>query len=149
VREAQLDEVLALRARILRAGRPLDQAVSRQDRLPGTSHLAAVTPGGEIAGVVTYFSEQTPLARGRRAIRFRGMAVDDGVRGHGIGRALMRELVARARAGGAELLWANGRDGALGFYERIGFRVVGEEFLDDEMHLPHHVVLAALEDVSA
>lgn len=149
VRDASLDEVLALRARILRAGRPVDQAVSRQDRLPETRHLAARTASGDVAGVVTYFVEDTRLAAGRRALRFRGMAVDDALQGHGVGRALMRALVERARAERAEVLWANGRDGALGFYERIGFRVVGDGFLDDEMQLPHHVVLAELDDVTA
>lgn len=149
MREAPLETVLPLRARILRAGRSLDQSRSRQDGLESTRHLAAVTPDGAVAGVVTYFPAATPLEPGRRAMRFRGMAVDEAVRGRGVGRSLMRELVARARDAGAELLWANGRDGALGFYEAIGFRVVGDGFLDDDMQLPHHVVIAELDDIRA
>jgi hypothetical protein len=61
----------------------------------------------------------------------------------------MREVVTRARAAGVEVLWANGRDGALGFYERIGFRVAGDGFLDNTMGLPHHVVIANIDDVVA
>ena len=144
-----VEDILPLRARILRAGRPVESARSRQDALPETKHLAAFTPGGELAGCVTYFWEDTPLAAGSQALRFRGMAVDDAMQGAGIGRALMRELVARARAMGAQVLWANGRDGALGFYERIGFRVAGDAFLDREMQLPHHVVIADLDAITA
>jgi GNAT superfamily N-acetyltransferase len=149
IREVPLDAVLPLRARILRAGRPLGSARSRQDALPGTRHLAAITESGQVAGVVTYFVEDSPLAAGRRAVRFRGMAVEDALRGSGIGRALMRRVAAAARDAGAEVLWANGRDGALTFYERIGFHVEGDGFLDDDMLLPHHVVIAELDDVTA
>ena len=117
--------------------------------MPDTRHLAAITETCDVAGVVTYFVEDSPLAPGRRAVRFRGMAVDGALQGRGIGRALMRTLVARARDAGAEVLWANGRDGALTFYERIGFRVAGDGFLDDDMQLPHHVVIAGLDDVTA
>lgn len=141
--------MLPLRARILRAGRPPATARSRQDGLATTRHLAAVTADGAVAGVVTYFPADTPLEPGRRAMRFRGMAVDDAMHGRGIGRALMRELVVRARHGGVDVLWANGRDGALGFYERIGFRVAGDGFLDDDMQLPHHVVIADVDAVRA
>lgn len=147
MREVPLETVLPLRARILRAGRPVDAARSRQDAIPGTRHLAALTDTGEVAGVVTYFPEDTALASGRTAMRIRGMAVDDAVQGRGIGRALMRELVARARTDGVEVIWANGRDGALGFYERIGFRVAGDGFLDTNMRLPHHVVIADVGDI--
>lgn len=149
MREASLAEVLPLRARVLRAGRTLAESTSRQDASPGTRHLAALSDTGAVVGVVTYFVEHTPLAPGRRAVRFRGMAVDGALRGSGIGRALMRDLVERARSLDAEVLWANGRDGALGFYERIGFRVAGDGFLDDEMQLPHHVVVAGVDDVVA
>ena len=149
IREVPLETVLPLRARILRAGRPLASARSRQDGLAGTRHLAAVTESGEVAGVVTFFLADSPIAPGRRAVRFRGMAVADGHRGSGIGRALMREVVLGAREAGAEILWANGRDGALTFYERIGFRVEGDGFIDDDMQLSHHVVIAELDAVTA
>jgi len=149
IREASLETILPLRARILRAGRPPASARSRQDALEGTRHLAAITESGEVAGVVTYFLADCTLAPGQRAVRFRGMAVDDGLRGSGIGSALMRQVVASARDAGAEILWANGRDGALSFYERIGFRVEGDRFLDDDMQLPHHVVIAGLDDITA
>jgi predicted N-acetyltransferase YhbS len=149
ISEVPVETVLPLRARILRAGRPLESARSRQDAMHGTRHLAAITGSGTVAGVVTYFPEATPLAPRRSAVRFRGMAVDATLRGGGIGSALMRAVVAGARAAGAEVLWANGRDTALTFYQRIGFRVAGDGFLDDDMQLPHHVVIAELDDVTA
>ena len=150
VRDVPVDVVLPLWHRILREGVPFEVAQARHaaiDTLPGTRHFAAFD-GDTVVGVVTTFPEDTPLAPGRRAEHFRGMAVDDAYRGAGIGRLLMRAVVDAARSRGAEVLWANGRDTALGFYERIGFRVDGDGFVDDEMHLEHHVVLAGVDEVT-
>lgn len=149
VDQVSLESVLPLRARILRAGQPAESARSRQDDAPGTVHLAARAEDGTVIGVVTLFPCDTPYAPGVSAMRFRGMAVDDALQTRGVGRMLMRQVVHLARDAGARVLWANGRDTALGFYERVGFRVAGDEFLDQAMQLPHHVVIAELDDVTA
>jgi GNAT superfamily N-acetyltransferase len=75
------------------------------------------------------------------------MAVDPAWRGQGVGRALMRAVADLAKTRGAEILWANGRDTALGFYTSIGFRVAGDGFVDGEMHLGHHVVFAGIDEL--
>jgi GNAT superfamily N-acetyltransferase len=148
VSEVALEVVLPLRHRVLRAGRPREAAHARQDGDPATRHFAALA-GGEVVGVVTLFPEDTALAPGERAMRLRGMAVDPAWQGRGIGRKLMRALVDAARSHGVGVLWANGRDTALGFYEGAGFRVVGDGFVDGEMHLGHHVVIAALDEITS
>ena len=60
-----------------------------------------------------------------------------------MGGLLLDEAERRARAAGAEWLWAEGRDSALGFYERAGWRVEGDGFVA-AMDLPHHVVVLDL-----
>ncbi|HEY4868846.1 MAG TPA: GNAT family N-acetyltransferase [Candidatus Dormibacteraeota bacterium] len=146
IREVAVDVVLPLRHAILRAGRPLESAHARQDDAPGTRHLAAYA-GPRVVGVVSQFPEDTALAPSSPADRFRGMAVDPAWRGHGVGRALMRAVADLAKTRGAEILWANGRDTALGFYTSIGFRVAGDGFVDGEMHLGHHVVIAGIDEL--
>jgi hypothetical protein len=42
------------------------------------------------------------------------------------------------------VVWANARDRALAFYEREGFVVVGDGFVDATTQLPHHVVVSRL-----
>jgi GNAT superfamily N-acetyltransferase len=140
--------VLPLRHRILRAGRPREAARARQDRDPATRHFAALADG-EVVGVATIFPDDTALAPGQSALRLRGMAVAEAWQGRGVGRLLIRELVAAARGAGAGVLWANGRDTALSFYAGVGFRVVGDGFVDGEMHLGHHVVIAGLDEIHA
>ena len=45
---------------------------------------------------------------------------------------------------GADVIWATARDAVLGFYERVGFEVVGDGFIDATTALPHHVVIRKL-----
>ncbi len=146
IREVPVEVVLPLRHTILRAGRPPESAHAKEDGQTETRHFAAFA-GSRVVGAVSQFPENTPLAAGRRAEHLRGMAVDPAWQGRGVGRALMRAVADLARARGAEVLWANGRDTALGFYTNIGFRVTGDGFVDGEMHLGHHVVIAGLDEL--
>jgi GNAT superfamily N-acetyltransferase len=53
-----------------------------------------------------------------------GLFVDPAHMGHGVGRALVRDAASRARAAGAQRLEVIAGP-ARGFYERLGFAVVG------------------------
>ena len=77
-------------------------------------------------------------------MRLRGMAVEAELQGTGAGAALVVEGVRRAEARGHRLVWATARDAVLGFYERCGFEVVGEGFVDGPTALPHHAVVRRL-----
>jgi ribosomal protein S18 acetylase RimI-like enzyme len=56
------------------------------------------------------------------------MATDASARGSGAGRALVTDGLARVAARGGDLVWCDARMAAVGFYERVGFAVVTEEF---------------------
>jgi predicted GNAT family N-acyltransferase len=56
------------------------------------------------------------------------MATDPRVRGLGAGRALVAEGLTRLSAPGAQLVWCDARKAAVGFYARIGFTVVTDEY---------------------
>jgi predicted GNAT family N-acyltransferase len=77
-----------------------------------------------------------------RTLRLRQMAVPSGMQGKGIGRALMVfcENVARDRA--YKRLIMHARKTALGFYEKLGYHVSGEEFV--EVTIPHYIMEKAL-----
>ena len=150
VMPVSVETVLPLRRRVLRADTPDAPPDFPEDRLPTTLHLAAFpksTSGGDVdfrepVAVATFF----PAAWEDRhdAWQLRGMAVAPEAQGTGIGAVLLAEGVRRAREAGATLLWANGRDSAVGFYERQGWKVVGEGFEYGPARLPHHVVILDL-----
>ena len=143
LREVSAPETYELRHRVLRrdlAGAPVPVA---SDDDATALHLA-IYSGERIVGVVRMSAEESPVRPGQPAVRFRGMAVDPAVQRNGVGSRLMTAVVERARAAGAHVVWANGRDTALGFYTGLGFAVVGGGFLDEVTRLPHHLVVLDL-----
>ena len=113
-----------LRAQELRQGRPVE---IDEDDAPYTIHLAAVL-AGEIVGVVRFHPRDCPWRAAEAPWQLRGMATDLRVRGLGAGRALVAEGLTRIAAQGGDLVWCDARKAAVGFYERIGFTIVTDEY---------------------
>jgi GNAT superfamily N-acetyltransferase len=140
VTEISASETYPLRRRVLRPGLPDSVIVFDGDDRPGAFHLGAFADS--LVGIATFFP--SPYEDRTDAWQLRGMAVVPEVQGQGVGGLLLAEGVARVRSAGANLLWANGRDAAVGFYERHGWKIVGDGFEYGPAHLPHHVVVLAL-----
>lgn len=121
-----------LRARVLRPGVPADQVGFPGDSDPGTVHLAVEDDAGTIVGVVTLIPD------GAAGVRLRSMAVDPSLQGSGVGRILVEAAVERLWGAGVTRVWCNARDTAIGFYQRLGWRVTGPGFVEDVTGLPHH-----------
>ena len=136
--------VRPLRRLVLRPGRAVDTVHTPRDEDPNTWHLAAYD-GDRVVGVVTLFPDATAESGDRRAERFRWMAVHPDWQSRGVGTLLMRHAAQRLRSRGVEVMWAYGRDSALGFYERIGFETLGEGFIDPDTGIGHHVVATDVE----
>jgi len=145
VRRAAAEEIFPLRHAVLRPGRPVSYSVYSEDE--GAVHVGA-WDDDMLVGCATVFpqawpgSDQAPAEP--HAWRLRGMAVDPSQQGTGVGRLVLAQGVVAARDGGAPLLWANARTSALGFYERMGWRVVGDEFIASDSNLPHKPMLIAI-----
>ena len=158
------ERILDLRVRVLRKGTPVAHCEYPEDNLPDVVHLAiesnddvtaTSTPlanhdviatstslaNHDVIATSTWFMRACPEAPGRPAMQLKGMAVDDAQQGRGLGAALVYEGLALARSRGAELVWARARDSALGFYQSLGFTVVGDGFIDEPTAMPHHIVV--------
>lgn len=75
-------------------------------------------------------------------VRLRQMAVLNDLQGKGIGRALMNFAENLARDRGYKTLAMHARKNAIGFYEKMGYRVSGDEFT--EVTIPHYVMEKSL-----
>lgn len=71
-------------------------------------------------------------------VRLRQMAVLNDLQGKGIGRALMGFAENLARDRGYKILSMHARKNAIGFYEKMGYRVASDEFT--EVTIPHYVM---------
>ncbi len=82
----------------------------------------------------------TPMDAG--AVRLRQMAVPNGMQGKGVGRALMIFAENVARDLGYKKLSMHARKTAVGFYQKLGYSVTGEEFM--EVTIPHYIMEKSL-----
>jgi predicted GNAT family N-acyltransferase len=73
-----------------------------------------------------------------KTVRLRQMAVSKKLQGKGIGATLMNFAENLARDHGFKILTMHARKVAMGFYEKQGYKVVGDEFT--EVTIPHYVM---------
>jgi len=71
-------------------------------------------------------------------VRLRQMAVLNDLQGKGIGRALMQFAENLARDHGYKTLTMHARKNAIGFYEKMGYKIKSNEF--EEVTIPHFVM---------
>lgn len=71
-------------------------------------------------------------------VRLRQMAVINDLQGKGIGKALMQFAENLARDRGYKKISMHARKNATGFYEKMGYVKVGNEF--EEITIPHYLM---------
>jgi GNAT superfamily N-acetyltransferase len=146
VEEVPAEATHDLRWRVLRNRRPEASVTFPEDAQPGAFHLAVrgEDATGAVLAVASFSPGATPYRPGRPSVHLRGMAVDEPFQRHGLGRLLISAVIDRLRHDGVAVLWCNARDSAIGFYDRLGFEVVGEGFVVPESGFAHHVMLRDL-----
>lgn len=143
VQQLNIEEIMPLRVRVLRKGTPITHAAYLEDSYPDVVHLGVVRDGHAI-GTSTWFMKECPEQPGTTAMQLKGMAVDDTLQTSGVGRQLIDAGLALATERGAQIVWARARDSAIGFYEKCGFDVVGDGFIDEPTGMPHHIVVRSV-----
>ena len=127
IRVIAASETIPLRHAILRNGRPMESARFPGDDEPTTRHFGAYR-GGELLAVASLFAVTMPGRPGEPAFQLRGMATSPEAQGTGLGKLLLRAATEFAREKRARLLWCNARVSASGFYRKLGFEIIGDEF---------------------
>jgi len=74
----------------------------------------------------------------KNTLQLRQMAVNAGLQGKGIGRAILVFAENIARDFGYAKMVMHARKGAIGFYEKLGYTTYGDEFT--EVTLPHYAM---------
>lgn len=129
---ALYDEMVRLRSEILR--KPLGLQFSQADLARDKSDIliACVEDEDEVLGCCI-LSIVSPVT-----LRLRQMAVHKKLQGKGIGESIMNFAETLARDKGYKKILMHARDTATGFYEKLEYKIVGEEFT--EVGLPHHLM---------
>jgi len=74
----------------------------------------------------------------RNTLQLRQMAVKDNLQRKGIGASIIYFAEKLSKDKGYKKIMMHARDSAIGFYEKFGYIVKGEPFI--EVNVPHHVM---------
>ena len=125
----EYQQMIKLREDILR--KPLGLTFSLQELEDEKNNLLiGAFEDGDILGCCMLV-EETP-----GTVKLRQMAVLNVLQGKGIGRALMQFAENLARDHGYSILTMHARKNAVGFYEKMGYKVKGQEFF--EVSIAHY-----------
>jgi len=78
----------------------------------------------------------------KESLKLRQMAVQNNLQGKGIGASMMNFAENVARDAGYKKLVMHARKTATGFYEKLGYKISGNEFM--EVSIPHYVMVKKL-----
>jgi predicted GNAT family N-acyltransferase len=128
---AEYEQMIKLRDEILR--KPLGLSFSREELDKEKNNLHIVAYEDEKMLGCCMLLEEDP-----QTVRLRQMAVRNDLQGKGVGKALMQFAENLARDRGYKRITMHARKHALGFYEKMGYKKIGDEF--KEITIPHVVM---------
>src|SRR5215212_1910565 len=128
---AQYNQMVKLRDDVLR--KPLGLCFTKEELEKEKDHL-----------LIGAYEDDKMLAccmlveENEKTVRLRQMAVLNDLQGKGIGKALMIFAENLARDHGYKVLSMHARKNAIGFYEKMGYKIKSDEF--EEVTIPHYVM---------
>jgi N-acetylglutamate synthase-like GNAT family acetyltransferase len=133
IRDARPEDADAIARLLEQLGYPTNASAvpARLERLRIVGdRLVVAELDGRVVGLAQLHVSPT-MALERPAAKIDGLVVDESCRGRGIGRALVEEMEAEARARGCSLLYlttATRRQDAHEFYRSVGLEETGKRF---------------------
>lgn len=127
----EYQKVLDLRDAVLRRPLGLSFSPDEIEKEKNNLHIAAYEDDQMLGCCMLV--EENP-----QSVRLRQMAVLNDLQGKGIGKALMQFAENLARDRGYKQITMHARKNALGFYEKMGYKKLGDEF--NEITIPHYVM---------
>lgn len=127
IREISAAQTRPVRQRVLRPNQPIEELVYPGDDDDRSFHLGAINAEDEILAILSMYFDPRP-GTNEPGWRIRGMASIPEVRGTGMGRQLVEAARDRVWESQRIAIWCNARESAFGFYEKLGFQIVGEMF---------------------
>ncbi|HEX8575537.1 MAG TPA: GNAT family N-acetyltransferase [Flavobacterium sp.] len=131
-------ETFSVRHPVLRAGKPIESCRFEGDDLATTTHLG-LFKGNHLVGIISIFEIKSVLFNDERQFQLRGMAVLEEHQKKGFGEKLVRHAELYLKSINASLIWFNARSSAVAFYKKMGYLIVGEAFIIENIGL-HYVM---------
>jgi len=130
------EDTYPIRRSILRKGMTLTHKFDG-DHEPDTLHLG-VYENGKLLCVGSFMKASKEGLNGSQ-YQLRGMATAGGYQGKGYGKLLLKKAEKMLKKQGIDVIWCNARLKAIDFYEKLGYKSVGDLF-DIPQVGPHYVL---------
>ncbi len=141
IKELTVEETRPLRHQILRPHQTLADCVYPGDEDPESYHYGAHS-NGELITIASVFKQlEDRFNEFPQTVQFRlrGMGTIATERGKGHGKAVLEACLEHCWKQGGEIFWCNARTSAAGYYEKMGFDMLPQEF-EIEGIGPHRVM---------
>ncbi|HRP59804.1 MAG TPA: GNAT family N-acetyltransferase, partial [Vicingus sp.] len=99
---------------------------------------------GELVSVGTFLVQRNEKFEEKYQYRLRAMATSPKVRGENFGKEVIDFALKELKIREVELLWCDAREVAIGFYEKMGFNILGD-FYEVPMIGKHKLMYKKLE----
>lgn len=141
IRIIDTESTYPLRIEILRKGIALDYKFVG-DEEKNTFHIGAFIEE-ECVGIASCMKKEHALFKGENVYQLRGMAVKKDIQKTGIGKEIVLKTEEILKERNASMVWCNAREIAVGFYEKLGYKTIGEKFQIPKVG-PHYVMFKSL-----
>jgi predicted GNAT family N-acyltransferase len=133
------EQTRPVRHEILRPGMPVESLIYPGDDNPATFHMGAFDSEGALVCILSMYAEPAPGTTSP-GWRIRGMATLPEHRSLGLGARLVKDAISQSHSSQVAPVWCNARTSAAGYYAKLGFTQLGDEF-EVEGIGPHFVMV--------
>lgn len=127
IRQIDPKDTYAIRHIMLREGLDVESCKFDGDFDELTIHLGGFVDE-KLASVASFYFHKNENIDEEYQYQLRGMATLSQYQAQGLSSALLKTAFPMIRANNVHLLWCNARIGAIGFYEKVGFTKLSDQF---------------------
>ncbi len=127
VKQIESKDTYYIRNEVLRPGLPVETCYFDGDKEDSTFHLGAFIDD-KLCSIASFYLNNSKEFQEEFQFQLRGMATLKTHRGNGLSSALLKTAFPLIKQNHVKLLWCNARTEAVGFYQKVGFQIKGEEF---------------------
>lgn len=121
-------DTYVVRHPVLRSGRPIESCRFEGDDFITTKHFGLFHEN-ELMAVASIFENSNDCLQTKYQYQLRGMAVIGALQGKGIGYKLLTAIIDELKKEHQHFgVWFNARVSAVGFYEKMQFKTIGDAF---------------------
>ncbi len=139
VKQIDAKDTFAIRNQILRPGLAVETCYFEGDNDENTFHLGAYVDD-KLCSIASFYLKNHESFSDEYQYQLRGMATLEDYSGKGLSSALLRTAFPIIKRNNVHTVWCNARSGAVGFYEKVGFKKVSDEFMIEGVG-PHYLMV--------